>query len=96
MNKHLIYSIAFICACTLICQVAFAKTTAYSNFSAAQLKAKMDSGEEIFLLNPLSDIMFNEKHIPGSINIPPKQLMKTELLPKDKDALIVTYCLGPK
>ena len=70
-----------------------------SNFdaiTAKELKAKMDAGEEIFLLNPLSDIEFNEGHIPGSVNVPLHTLSTTSKLPKNKKTLIVTYCLGPK
>ena len=64
--------------------------------AAKELKAKLDSGEEIFLLNPLSDIEFNERHIPGSVNVPLHTLSTTSKLPKNKETLIVTYCLGPK
>lgn len=64
--------------------------------STGELKAKLDSGESLFLLNPLSDIEFNERHIPGSINIPLHSIMESDQLPQNKDTLIVTYCLGPK
>ncbi|MCP4348313.1 MAG: hypothetical protein GY795_22725 [Desulfobacterales bacterium] len=61
-----------------------------------ELKAKMDSGETLFLLNPLSDIEFNQAYIPGSVNIPLHTIMTTDKLPQDKKALIITYCLGPR
>ena len=64
--------------------------------SAKELKAKMGSGEKLVLINPLSDIEFNEGHIPGSINIPLNTFMTTDRLPSDKGTLIITYCLGPK
>ena len=96
MKKGITYLVLYACFWGFIGQVAFAQTNGdYPDLSAARLKAKLDSGEKVFLLCPLSEIMFNEKHIPGSINIPSKQIMKTKLLPKDKDTLIVTYCLGP-
>ena len=63
---------------------------------AKKLKSKMDSGQKLMLINPLSKIEFNEKHIPGSINIPLQEMLITNKLPLDKDHLIVTYCLGPK
>lgn len=56
----------------------------------------LGQGDSVFLLCPLSPLVFNEKNIPGSINIPLKEILKTEKLPEDKNALIVTYCLGPK
>ena len=68
----------------------------FPNYSAQQLKAKMDSGERLFLLCPLADIVYHEKNIPGSVNIPLKEIMKTDRLPKDKRTQIITYCLGPK
>ena len=64
--------------------------------SAQELKAKMDGGEGLLLLNPLSDIEFNEGHIPGSVNIPLHTIKTTDKLPKDKNTPIIVYCLGPK
>jgi rhodanese-related sulfurtransferase len=66
----------------------------FSEINAQQLKAKMDSGEKLLLINPLSDIEFKDANIPGSVNIPLEYLLITENLPKDKNHLIVTYCLG--
>jgi rhodanese-related sulfurtransferase len=61
-----------------------------------ELKRLMDSGQSLFLLNPLSEIEFNEGYIPGSVNIPAEEIHKTKRLPKNKRTLIVTYCWGPK
>ncbi len=66
------------------------------DYSAEQLKRLIDSGKSVFLLNPLSEIEFNQAHIPGSVNIPVSQIRKTTKLPEDKDTLIVTYCKGPR
>ena len=60
------------------------------------VKSLMDSGQQFTLLNPLSDLEFNEGHIPGSVNIPLHTLKTTDRLPQDKERVIVTYCLGPK
>lgn len=68
----------------------------FPEITAEQLKAKMDAGESLMLLNALSDIEFQDKHIPGSINIQLQEIMITQNLPKDKNQLIVTYCLGRK
>ena len=68
----------------------------FPDHSARRLKEMMAQGDPVFLLCPLSPIVFNEKNIPGSINIPLKELRKTDKLPAEKNALIVTYCLGPK
>lgn len=68
----------------------------FPEINAQQLKSRMDAGEKMLLINPLSDIEFNAKHIPGSINIPLQNILITEKLPKDKNQLIITYCLGRK
>lgn len=68
----------------------------FPEITAKQLKAKIDAGENLMLLNSLSDIEFKDKHIPGSINIPLQELMIAKNLPKNKNQLIVTYCLGRK
>ena len=67
-----------------------------ADLSASELKRLIDSGEKVFILNPLSDIEYNEGNIPGSVSVPLHQIMSTDKLPVDKQTLIVTYCLGPK
>ncbi|BBO91072.1 rhodanese-like domain-containing protein [Desulfosarcina ovata] len=68
----------------------------FQNLTAQELKTKMDSGGSVMVVNPLSDIEFNEGHIPGSVNIPFHLMPTTDQLPEDKSTPIVTYCLGPK
>lgn len=81
----------------LVCLAAVpASSKEFPEISAEQLKAKIDSGEDLMLLNALSDIEFKDKHIPGSTNIPLQEIMIADNLPKDKSQLIVTYCLGRK
>lgn len=80
-----------------VCLLANAvQAQGFMEIKAKELKKMMDSGEKILLINPLSDIEFNDKHIPGSVNISLYNILITEKLPKDKDQLIVTYCLGRK
>ena len=66
----------------------------FTEIKAKQLKSIMDAGEKLLLINPLSDIEFNDTHIPGSVNIPLEYILITDELPKDKNHLIVTYCKG--
>ncbi len=68
----------------------------FSEIDAEQLKERMDAGEELMLLNPLSKIEYDDKHIPGSVNIPLQEILVSDDLPAEKDQLIVTYCLGRK
>jgi rhodanese-related sulfurtransferase len=59
------------------------------------LKAKLDSGEQIFLLDVRERNEFALGHIEGSTNIPvrevPKNLAK---LPQDKNTPVVVICAG--
>jgi len=66
----------------------------WQDLTAKELKTMLDSGQDIVLLNPLSDLEFNEGYIPGSVNVPLHTIMQSKALPKNKDALIVTYCAG--
>ena len=85
-----------VCLCLGILLTFAQSASAMDNYSAEQVKRLMDSGKTVFLLNPLSEIEFNEGHIPGSVNISAERIMRSEKLPKDKDTLIITYCKGPK
>jgi rhodanese-related sulfurtransferase len=67
----------------------------FPEIKAKELKEMMDAGESLLLINPLSDVEYNAQHIPGSVNIPLQKILIAEL-PKDKNQLIVTYCLGRK
>ena len=61
--------------------------------SREQIKAKLDSGEPITLVEALPAQYFTKHHLPGAINIPHDQVseLAADLLP-DKDALVVVYC----
>lgn len=66
------------------------------DLSAGELKTMMESDQNPYLLNPLSDIEYNEGHIPGSVNIPLHMIMRSDKMPDEQDAIIVTYCLSKK
>jgi rhodanese-related sulfurtransferase len=68
----------------------------YPIISTSEMKTLIESEETFFLLNPLSDIEFNEQHIKKSVNIPLNTIQSTTRLPEDKATLIITYCLGPR
>ncbi len=57
-----------------------------------QLKAKLDAGEDLVLLDVLSPESYRQQHLPGAINIPFDKLDAEHLadLPKEKE--IVVYC----
>ncbi len=61
------------------------------------LRAKLDAGEALVLVEALGPMYFEQGHLPGAINIPHEEV--DELAPvllADKDAQIVVYCAnGP-
>jgi len=57
------------------------------------LKAKLDRGEEVVLIETLGPKYYEDAHLPGAINIPHTEVdaLAPEMLP-DKSAHIVVYC----
>ena len=87
-------TIAFVAAACIVADYSAAET--FPEIKAEQLKERLDAGEELMMINPLSKIEFEDKHIPGSVNIPLQNILVSDNLPADKGHLIVTYCLGRK
>ena len=63
--------------------------------SRDELKQKIDRGERFTLVETLPEFMYNQRHLPGAINLPPNEVQQRAagVLP-DKDAEIVVYCGG--
>jgi len=57
-----------------------------------QLKDKLDNNTQIKLVNVLPKESFEEKHIPGSINIPVTDIENIAPQRLDKNDEIVVYC----
>lgn len=63
--------------------------------TTAELKAALDAGKKLMLVNTLSPIEFRDRAIRGSINIPYEYLRDGKAsLPADKDGMLVLYCLN--
>ncbi|MGN6386815.1 MAG: rhodanese-like domain-containing protein [Verrucomicrobiota bacterium] len=59
------------------------------------LKAAIEA-KQVFLIDVNGSESWQEGHIPGAIDFEAKEAELAKLLPKDKNALIVAYCGGPK
>lgn len=61
-----------------------------------QLLVKRKAGEVDFILvNTLDEMIFRDEAIPGSINLPWSRIdNRYQELGPDKNALIITYCMG--
>ncbi|RPJ01393.1 MAG: hypothetical protein EHM36_13495 [Deltaproteobacteria bacterium] len=67
----------------------------WSVISTPELKAMMDKGADMLLVCSLPQIIYDLKHIKGSVGIPLGKVKTSPDMPKDKGKLIVFYCLGP-
>lgn len=65
----------------------------YRKISAADAKARMDSGDELIILDVRTQEEFDAGHIAGAILVPNETILdeQPELLP-DLDAEILVYC----
>jgi len=64
-----------------------------NRISRQDIKAKLDSGEPLVLVEALPEKYFRHTHLPGAVNLPHDQVdaLAPRLLP-DKAATIVVYC----
>ncbi len=64
-----------------------------TTISREEIKARLDRGDAITLVEALPAKYFDEAHLPGAINIPHDRVreLAPALLP-DKDAPIAVYC----
>lgn len=58
------------------------------------LRAALDKGEKIVVIDARSPQSFGEEHIPGAINIPHRTMSEESTRHLDRSALYVVYCDG--
>jgi rhodanese-related sulfurtransferase len=67
----------------------------FNGIAGDALKAKLDSGEKVFLLDVREPNEFATGRIEGSVNVPVRQVSKSlDKIPQDKNAQIVVVCAG--
>ena len=59
-----------------------------------ELKAKMDRGEDVVLVDALSPEHYASSHLPGAVNLPYEFVDEAERVLPDKGAEIVVYCMN--
>jgi rhodanese-related sulfurtransferase len=65
----------------------------FNGIRGEALKAKLDSGEQVFLLDVREPKEFAGGYIEGAVNVPVRSVSKSlDKLPKDKKAQIVVVC----
>ena len=61
---------------------------------AWDLKAALDKGESIVVVDARSPQSYSAEHIPGAVNIPHRTMSEESTRPLDRTALYVVYCDG--
>ena len=61
---------------------------------AWDLKAGLDNGEKIIVVDARSPQSYHEEHIPGAVNIPHRTMSEESTRQLDRSALCVVYCDG--
>jgi rhodanese-related sulfurtransferase len=67
----------------------------YPEITIPQLKTAM-AEKKVILLDANGTDKWSKGHIPGAIDFASAQAKLAKVLPKDKSALVVAYCGGPK
>ncbi len=91
--KGLLLSLLFVLLNQLIVPAAFSATDVVPRITVQELKAKMDKGEDIVIIDVRAGREYTDSKIKmkGAIRIPIVQLeTRINELPRDKE--IVTYC----
>ncbi len=66
------------------------------NITLAELQERMESGDDIVLVDALSPAHYKSSHLPGAVNLPYEFVDEAERVLPDKDAEIVVYCMSPE
>jgi len=67
----------------------------YPDVSIKELKKSIES-KQVTVIDVNGTESFEKGHIPGAIDFEANEAKLASVLPKDKNALIVAYCGGPK
>lgn len=61
---------------------------------SADLKAALDAGDRVVVIDTRSLEAFQTEHIPGALNIPHRAMSAETTAHVDGDALVIAYCDG--
>lgn len=80
-------------ATTLLAAAAYAGE--FADISITELKTAI-AEKKAFVIDVNGSESYSEGHIPSAVDFASKKDSLAKLLPKDKKALVVAYCGGPK
>ena len=82
-----------LCAAALVTLAVYAAH--YPEIQIKELKSAMTS-KNVTILDVNGTDSYKQGHIPGAIDFTANKQKLASVLPKDKNALVVAYCGGPK
>ncbi len=85
----------FIATCAVALLAAAAVAGSFPEIKISELKSAISTGK-VTLLDVNGTESWKEGHIPGAIDFATNKDKLASVLPKDKNALVVAYCGGPK
>jgi len=88
MKKLLIFAASFILAANIY-------AAEYPNITISDLKTAIAS-KQVVLLDANGSESWQSGHIPGAIDFSANKEKLADVLPKDKNALVVAYCGNPQ
>lgn len=71
----------------------YASKLAYE-IDAADLKAALDSGEHLIVIDARNAAAYAAEHIPGALSLPHRSMDEASTAGLDRNALYVSYCDG--
>lgn len=82
-------------AAAIVLTAGLALAEPFADISQSELQSAIQK-KQVALLDCNGSDSYKEGHIPGAIDFDAKGNQLAQLLPKDKDTLVVAYCGGPK
>ena len=82
-------------ACAIMHVVACDDPSGTDTISMTELRAALDRGDELVLVEALGAAYFADAHLPGAVNIPADRVddLAPDVVP-DQESDIVVYCSG--
>ena len=65
-----------------------------TRISTPELKKLLDAQSDVLLVNVLPPIIYDSKHLPGSINCPIGKMARQRQLPFPLEQPVIFYCMG--
>jgi len=88
MKKLLVFCAAALCAVAVY-------AVHYPEIKITELKSAMAS-KQVTIIDVNGTESYRQGHIPGAVDFTANKEKLASVLPKDKNALVVAYCGGPK